>query len=93
MARECAEQGGQRVPLSQHMRQLWDSVGYATNSGEGGVNDNDDAEYEGDTQQTLSVTAPVPHIVSGSSVVLQADTPAAQSGQVDSGQEGRQVQP
>ena len=79
MARECAEQGGQRVPLSQHMRQLWDSVGYATNSGEGAVHDDDDAECEGDIQQTLSVAAPVPPVVSGSSFILQAESPAAES--------------
>ena len=28
MARECAEQGGTRLHLSQHMKLLWDKVGY-----------------------------------------------------------------
>merc|ERR1712081_52257 len=42
MARECAEQGGRRVPLSHHMKQLWEQVGYVARVDDRGIDDGEE---------------------------------------------------
>ena len=42
MAKECAEKGGRRVPLSQHMGSLWDRVGFYGSGDSGGVQKEED---------------------------------------------------
>merc|ERR1712081_108427 len=53
LARECAEKGGQRLPLYHHMRQLWDKVGYEAEN----VNSDDNEDSE--ESEILSRQEPV----------------------------------
>ena len=93
MARECEEQGGQRLPLSRHMEQLWGRVGYATDYVARDGDGEDDDEYDGDVRQTTRSlapelsTAPVPPLMSPVPSA-QAETPVAESEPLDHEQEG-----
>ena len=46
IARECGEQGGHRVPLIAHMRQLWDRVGFipGAENGQGAEDEEEDSD-------------------------------------------------
>merc|ERR1711954_296387 len=93
MARECAEQGRQRLPLSRHMEQLWGRVGYATDYVARDGDGEDDDECDGDVRQTTRSlppelsTAPVPPLMSPVPSA-QAETPVAESEPLDQEQEG-----
>ena len=60
MARDCAELGGQRLPLIAHMRQLWDRVSFipADDNAQENVEDEEaeDGEEAGEQQEGRSVS-------------------------------------
>ena len=93
MARQCAEQGGLRLPLSRHMEQLYGRVGYATDYVARDGDGEDDDKYDGDVHQTTR--DPAPELATASVPPLiplvpsaQAETPVAESEPLDQEQEG-----